>query len=234
MGHLEYRLRRPLHPDWPCAADRHATFRKAISGDHDANLKAIPRKQRAVVRKAIAAGLETHAGHDLDTFYALYAESVRNLGTPVFAKDYLRRLLAEFGESAEILIVTKNGRPQSGVLSLFFRDEVAPYYGGGTPEARRTGANDLMYWAVMQRAAEAGYRLFDFGRSKVDSGAYHFKKNWGFAPAPLYHEYKLVTADAVPDTTPANPKYGLAIKAWQRLPLWLANRVGPVLARGLG
>ena len=234
VGHLEYRLRKPLHTDWTCISDRHATFRKPISGDNDANLKAIPRKQRAVVRKAMAAGLESESGKDVDTFYQLYAESVRNLGTPVFAKRYLHNLFATFPDRTAILIVRKDGWPQSGVLSLFFRDEVAPYYGGGTPDARRTGANDLMYWDVMRRAADGGYRLFDFGRSKVDSGAYHFKKNWGFAPEPLHHEVKLMNADAIPDTSPTNPKYRLAIRAWQRLPLWVANRVGPVLARELG
>jgi FemAB-related protein (PEP-CTERM system-associated) len=234
VGHLEYRLRAPLHADWPTRADRHATFRKAIAGDHDANLKAIPRKQRAVVRKALGANLETRTGADVDTFYRIYAESVRNLGTPVFAKRYIHALMAEFGDRAQITTVWRDGRPLSGVLSLFFRDEVVPYYGGGRPEARQTGANDLMYWAVMRAGAEAGCRVFDFGRSKVDSGAYHFKKNWGFQPSPLYHEYKLLNADAIPDTTPTNPKYRLAIRAWQRLPLWAANRVGPLLAPGLG
>jgi len=234
VGHLEYRLRRPMHTDWHVRADRHATFRKAISGDHDANLKAIPRKQRAVVRKARESDLTTTHDRDVDAFYRVYAESVRNLGTPVFGKRYIRLLMTEFGDRGHITTVWRNGRPLSSVLSFRFRDEIVPYYGGGTAEARSTGANDLMYWTVMWRAADAGARMFDFGRSKVASGAYHFKKNWGFAPEPLYYEYKLMTADALPDTSPTNPKYRLAIRAWQHLPLWVANRVGPVLARGLG
>jgi FemAB-related protein (PEP-CTERM system-associated) len=234
VGHLEYRLRAPLHTDWPTRSGHHATFRKAITADHDANLKAIPRKQRAVVRKAIDAGLATRCDQDVETFYRLYAESVRNLGTPVFAKRYIRALIGEFGDRTAITTVSRHDRPLSSVLSFRFRDEVVPYYGGGVPEARRTGANDLMYWDVMRRAADAGCRVFDFGRSKVDSGAYHFKKNWGFAPSPLYHEYQLINAPAIPDTSPANPKYRLAIRAWRRLPLWAANRLGPPLARGLG
>ena len=72
------------------------------------------------------------------------------------------------------------------------------------------------------------------GRSKVGTGAYAFKKNWGFAPEPLVYEYRLVRAGAVPDTNPANPKYARAIAAWRRLPLWLANRLGPPIARELG
>ena len=235
VAHLEYRLRERLHPDWPCREDRHATFRKAIDPDPDVNLKAIPRKQRAVVRKARESDLRVGTDESLTDFYRLYALSLRNLGTPVFARRYLTALKAEFGDACEVTIVrTPEGRAISGVLSFYFRDEVLPYYGGGTPDARRNGANDLMYWDVMCRAAGAGGRVFDFGRSKVGSGAYAFKKNWGFTPASLYHEYALVRGTALPDKSPDNPKYRAAIRAWQRLPLWAANTLGPPVARELG
>ena len=231
---LEYRLRVPFDADRPCRDDLHATFRKRIDGDHDANLKAIPRKQRAVVRKAIEGDLESHVTDSLDSFYRLYATSVRNLGTPVFGRRYLDALKAEFGDACDVLLVSRDGAPVSGVLSFYFRDEVLPYYGGGTPAARRLGANDFMYWELMRHAADRGYRTFDFGRSKVGSGAYAFKKNWGFTPERLSYEYYLVKANALPDTNPSNPKYRRAIAAWRRMPLWLANCIGPAVARELG
>lgn len=235
VAYVEYRLHAPRNPDWPRREDLHATFRRAITDDADANLKAIPRKQRAVVRKALAAeDLSVAAPGALATFYDLYAESLRNLGTPVFARRYLERLTTVFGDACEVLLVREKGRPVSGVLSFYDGETVLPYYGGGVPSARKSGANDLMYWALMCRAAERGCRVFDFGRSKVGTGAYAFKKNWGFKPAPLIYEYYLVKARAVPETNPLNPKYRHAIAAWQRLPLWLANRVGPPLARELG
>jgi len=234
-AYVEYRLRAPFDPDRPRREDLHATFSRAITGDHDANLKAIPRKQRAVVRKALAAeDLSVEAPGSPATFYALYAESLRNLGTPVFARRYLDRLMAVFGDACEVLVIREKGRPVSGVLSFYYGDTVLPYYGGGSPAARASGANDLMYWALMCRAADHGYRVFDFGRSKVGSGAYAFKKNWGFKPAPLIYEYYLIKGRAIPETNPLNPKYRHAIAAWQRLPLWLANRIGPPLARELG
>jgi len=234
VSHLEYRLRAPGRDDWSSRRDLYATFRKAISADHDANMKAIPRKQRAMVRKAIGFGLESHIAPSVDSFYRIYAESVRNLGTPVFAKRYLLALQQEFAGSCEVLVVRHQGRPVSGVMSFYFRDEVLPYYGGGTAAARELAANDFMYWEVMRRAADRGCRLFDFGRSKVGTGAYAFKKNWGFAPQPLSYEYRLIKARAVPDTNPLNPKYQYAIATWKRLPVWLATSLGPIIARELG
>jgi len=234
VTHLEYRLRRPLHDDWSRRDDLYATFRKPIGADHDANMKAIPRKQRAMVRKAIAGGLVSEIDDRVDTFYRLYAVSLRNLGTPVFARRYLRCLKDVFGEACDVLLVRHEGRPVSGVLSFYFRDEVLPYYGGGTADARALAANDFMYWEVMRRAADRGYRLFDFGRSKVGTGAYAFKKNWGFTPEPLTYEYRLIKGDAVPETNPLNPKYQYAIAAWKRLPVLIANGIGPIIGRELG
>jgi len=100
--------------------------------------------------------------------------------------------------------------------------------------ARPFGANDFMYWRVMERARDAGYRLFDFGRSKRGTGSYAFKKHWGIEPEPLLYEFKMRGNQAIPDINPLNPKYALFIAAWKRLPLPVANFVGPFLARDLG
>ena len=109
------------------------------------------------------------------------------------------------------------------------------YYGGSTSEARNIkGVNHFMYWDLMRRAAARGYRVCDFGRSKVDTGSYSFKKNWGFEPEPLNYDYYLVKSDAIPEVNPTNPKYQLFIEAWKKLPLAVANFLGPFLARSLG
>jgi hypothetical protein len=91
-----------------------------------------------------------------------------------------------------------------------------------------------MYWEVMRRAAARGCRLFDFGRSKLGTGSYAFKRNWGFEPEPLHYRYKLGPGRAIPDHNPLNPKYQVFIAAWKRLPLPLANAIGPHIVRGLG
>jgi hypothetical protein len=119
-------------------------------------------------------------------------------------------------------------------MNFYFKDTVMPYYGGGSPLARRNGANDFLYWEVMRRAAERGYRRFDFGRSKAQTGAFAFKKNWGFEPQWLEYEYWLRDGAALPNKNPNNPRYRFLIEAWKRLPLPLANLLGPLLIRGLG
>ena len=119
-------------------------------------------------------------------------------------------------------------------MSFYFRDEVLPYYGGSRPVARELKGNDFMYWDLMRRAAERGVRIFDYGRSKQGSGSFSFKKNWGFVPQPLYYEYHLVKAREVPEVNPNNPRYRYFIEAWKRLPLPVANTLGPLLARNLG
>jgi FemAB-related protein (PEP-CTERM system-associated) len=233
--HLEFRsIVAEDRPGWLIKQGLYVTFRRELSPDHDKNLSAIPRKQRAVVRKGIANALTTRVGHDWRTLHRVYAESVRNLGTPVFPRKYFALLCAEFGDDAEILVVEDQGAPIAAVLSFYFRDEVLPYYGGGTPAARTRAGNDIMYWEVMRRAVDRGCRVFDFGRSKVDTGAYAFKKNWGFTPTPLSYAFRLRVGDTIPDINPLNPKYRLMIETWKRLPMPVANLIGPLLVRNLG
>jgi FemAB-related protein (PEP-CTERM system-associated) len=152
----------------------------------------------------------------------------------VLAKKFFAALLAEFGQMADVLTVSHGGHAVSSVLSFYFRDEVLPYYGGGTAAARDHKANDFMYWALMRHAAARGATLFDFGRSKTGTGSFSFKKNWGFEPEPLEYQYHLVRAAKVPDLSPMNPKYRLMIATWKKLPLPVSQMLGPWLARNLG
>jgi FemAB-related protein (PEP-CTERM system-associated) len=237
---VEYRLLRPLEDGWleeeacPTRSDLYVTFRKAIAASDETNMKAIPRKQRAIVRKGIERGLVATVGKDVDVLHRIYAESVRNLGTPVFSCRYFRLLKDMFGEDMDITIVRDGEAPVAAVMNFYYRDEVLPYYGGGTAAARACHANDFMYWEVMRHAAARGCRIFDFGRSKVGTGSFAFKKNWGFAPEPLHYRYRLQKGLAIPDINPHNPKYRLFIAGWKRLPLPIANLLGPYIVRGIG
>ncbi len=231
---LELRNRTGSQSGWP-VKELYYTFRKEIDPSDDVNLKAIPNRQRAMVRKGIKEGLQSEWYAGTARFYRVYAESVRNLGTPVFALKYLRILRETFQDDCSVLMISHQGRDVAGVLNFYFRDEVLPYYGGSTALARSIkGVNHFMYWELMRLSAEQGCRLFDFGRSKEGTGPYSFKKNFGFSPEPLPYEYYLVKAGKMPDINPLNPKYRLMIETWSRLPLPVANLVGPFLARSLG
>lgn len=233
--HLEYRyLGETRHADWP-RQDLYVTFRKAILPDEEANMLAIPRKQRAMVRKGIANGLRAEVDANAERFFDLYADNVLRHGTPAMPKKYFQALLDEFGADAEVLtVVGPDGRPLSSVLSFYFRDEVLPYYAGDDEAARGLAANDFKYWELMRRACARGLKVFDYGRSKQGTGPYAFKKNWGFEPQPLSYEYRLFKRDAIPQNNPNNPKYQLMIKAWRKLPIGVANWLGPFIVKNLG
>ncbi len=227
VGYME--LRKENDDASGIASDAYFSFKRPLAADDEEILKAIPRKQRAEVRKGMKAELEVTHDQGLDRFYRIYATSVRNLGTPVFPKKYLAALCDVFGEDCEITTVSKNGHALASVLSFYYRDQVLPYYGGGLPEARRYSAYPFMYWAVMRRAAERGATVFDFGRSMAGSGAYAFKKNFGFEPEPLVYTYRLITAQTPPDLTANNPRNEFISRVWKRMPLPVANLVGPYL-----
>jgi FemAB-related protein (PEP-CTERM system-associated) len=131
-------------------------------------------------------------------------------------------------------VIDSGGRPVSSVLSFYFRDQVLPYYAGDTERARDLAANDFKYWEVMRRAAERGIKVFDYGRSKIGTGSYDFKRHWGFSASPLAYEYLLLERDSVPQNNPLNPKYRAAIALWRRLPRSVANALGPHIVRNLG
>jgi FemAB-related protein (PEP-CTERM system-associated) len=233
VDYLEFRNRR--HSDRGVAVNKiYATFRKPLHPDPERNLKEIPRRQRAMIRKGMKAGLTAERDDDTNRLHAALLECKRNLGTPFFSNRYLRSIKSTFADDAEILTVTRNGETVCSVMSFRFRDEILPYYGGGGTLARACQGNDFMYWAVMEKACVDGVAMFDYGRSRIDTGAYRFKKHWGFEPEPLSYEYFPVRSKEIPELNPGNPKYQLMIKAWKRLPLGLASVMGPPIARRLG
>ena len=215
----------------------HVTFARPLAADDEAELKAVPRKHRAELRKALANdALHVRTGRDeklIRDHYRVYSESVRNLGTPVFPARLLREILERFGPDADIIVVYDGKRPVSAVLSLYHGGAVMPYWGGGIHDARRLRSNELVYYRLMGHARARGVTMFDFGRSKLGSGQAAWKKSFGFEPRPLlYHTWN--AAGRGRDIDPRNPKYQRRIDLWKKLPLPVANLIGPLISRGLG
>ena len=226
----------PQSPGWHHKHDSHAGFVRELATSDEAELLAIPRKQRAEVRRGLGNDLAVSSGRsaaDRAAHYAIYAESVRNLGTPVFPRALFDAVLDYLGEDADILTVSRDGQPLASVLSLYHRGTVLPYWGGGVYAARFWRANDVMYYALMCHARARECTHFDFGRSKIGTGPYHFKRNWGFPPEPLHYAHWTAAGAPTRDVNPLSPHYRAKIAVWQKLPLSIANRVGPLIARGL-
>ncbi len=222
---------------WHIRDQSHCGFIRPLAADDEAELLAIPRKQRAEVRKGLANTLEVSVGRgpaDRAAHYQVYAHSVHNLGTPVFPRALFEAVMDGFGDDADILTVRHNGAAVASVLSVYHKGAVMPYWGGGTHAARRLRANDRMYYELLLHARARGCSHFDFGRSKTHSGAYDFKKNWGFEPEPL--SYGVWTAPGQPprDADPTSAAHSRQIDLWKRLPHPIANLIGPWIARGLG
>ena len=118
-------------------------------------------------------------------------------------------------------------------MSFYYQDRVMPYYAGSLHDFRHLAPNDFMYWELMRRSCERGCKVFDFGRSKQGTGSFAFKEHWGFEPCQLAYQYRLNTATALPDLSPANPKYRKKIELWRKLPFVLTKLVGPPLAKYL-
>jgi FemAB-related protein (PEP-CTERM system-associated) len=223
--------------DWTATSTAHCNFSRDLAANDEAELLAIPRKARAEVRKGLRNDLDIAIGSGPDdraAHYAVYSESVRNLGTPVFPRALFGAVLDGFGADADILTVRHQGKAVASVLSLYHRGAVMPFWGGGRFIARDLRANEVMYYELMRHGRTRGCTRFDFGRSKTNSGPYFFKKNWGFEPEPLTYSSWSAPGSAARNIDPTDKGYSRGIELWKRMPLPLANAVGPFIARGLG
>jgi FemAB-related protein (PEP-CTERM system-associated) len=231
--YVELRHRAGQELDLPTKS-LYVTFSRPLSTSEEENLAAIPRKQRRMTRQGVKHGLRPDfAREHLDAFYDVYAYSVHMLGSPVFPRRLFAAIAQEFGKDCELLTIWKDDGMVAGVLTLYYEDQVLPYYGGARREAFPYAVNDFMYWELLCHAAGAGYRVFDFGRSREGTGPYNFKRHWGFEPVPLPYQYVLLDGAAMPNLSPANPKMRLAVNAWKRMPLALTKLAGPPLTRYL-
>jgi FemAB-related protein (PEP-CTERM system-associated) len=231
---VDYSELRNAHPE-QCAGfspvSRYACFVQEIGPDEEALLNGIPRKTRAMVRKAFKFSLSMEQASNPDTFIDLYTRNLRRLGTPSFPERHFHALLRNFGKEADVREVRMNGKALSAVLTFYFRDWVLPYYGASDPAYNEYAPNNYMYFDLMRWGGQNGYRWFDFGRSKKDSGSFDFKAHWGMEVRDLPYEMLLVKRKELPNFSPKNPKFQSAIQLWQKTPLFVTKAIGPMLIR---
>lgn len=211
---------------------RYVTFSKELQADENALLTSLPGKTRNKVRKALKEGFTAHYRvSDPRNFFLLYCKIMRRHGTPVFPLKFFQSLLKNFAEMADIREVRLNGKPMAVSLNFFFRDNMHTYYGATDPRFKSTDANSFMYFDSLRWAGQNGYRTFDFGRSKRGTGPFEFKRHWNTEMRELPYEVVLIGRKDLPNFSPSNPRFAMAIRLWRKLPLALTQALGPSLVR---
>jgi FemAB-related protein (PEP-CTERM system-associated) len=229
--HLELRHTAKLIADAPCRQHK-VSMHLALS---PGMWERFDRKVRNQIRKAEKSGLTTDRGgvERLDDFYPVFARNMRDLGTPVYARRFFDEILRAFPGRAEVIVVRAGGTPVAAGVTLRTRETLEVPWASSLREHIALCPNHLLYWTAIQQGLDHGCRLLDFGRSTPDQGTYHFKRQWGAVPVPLFWEYPWIESGGIPDQGPTNPKFKAAIALWKRCPLWLTKMVGPRLGRAI-
>ena len=211
------------------------TVVKRVQQDTERTFAELDKKLRADVRKPMKLGLTSeHGGAELlDTFYPIFARNMRDLGTPVYGREFFAEILRAFPDTTYITVVRHRGVAVASSLLTAYRDTIEAGWSSSLREYLPLKPNMLLYWQNLCLAAEKGYTFFDFGRSSIGSGTHRFKLQWGCEEKPLYWDYWVADDRDLPELNPKNRKFQLAIHIWQRLPLAVANRLGPSIVRCL-
>lgn len=233
-AHVELRHTERLYPELP-AKQHKVSMRLPLAPSVDAAWNAIDRKARNQVRKAQKSDLDVAAGGRelVDEFYRVFAVNMRDLGTPVYSRAFFDAVLATFPDLTRIFLVRHQGRAVAGAVSLRHRDTIEIPWASSLRSYRASCPNNLLYWTAIEYAVQAGCGTFDFGRSTPGQGTYEFKRQWGAVAEPVFWEYALLEGCALPDKSPANPRFGPAIAVWKRLPVTLTTMVGPTIVRSI-
>jgi serine/alanine adding enzyme len=229
--HIELRHVAPRFADLPCKQHKVTMHLPLQVGMWDR----LDRKVRNQIRKAEKSGLTAVRGGAelLDEFYRVFARNMRDLGTPVHARHFFAEILSAFPDRVRLVVVRLKDVPVAAALTYRTGGQVEVPWASSVRDYNPLCPNHLLYWTVLEAAVADGCTLLDFGRSTPDEGTYKFKAQWGAEPVPLHWEYAGLAGGLPPDQSPKNPKFRLAIATWQRLPLWVANAVGPSLVKGI-
>lgn len=206
-----------------------------LEKDGEAQWKALDAKVRNQVRKAEKSGLSALSGHLdlLDGFYEVFCRNMRDLGTPVYGKNFFRNILETFPDTTRIISVLFEGKTVASGILAWFKDTLEVPWASSISDYRDKCPNNLLYWEAIRFAIDNGNGRFDFGRSTPGEGTFRFKKQWGAKPIQLYWQYLLGDGEKMPELNTKNPKYEMAIKVWKKLPVPLTKILGPGIVKNI-
>ncbi len=233
INHIEYRDTQP-RDGMPSKADK-ITMLLPLAESHDDQWSAFTSKLRAQIRRPTKEGIEIRSGshEQLDDFYSVFAHNMRDLGTPVYPKQFFKEILDRFKKYCHIIVIRHQNQPVAAGFLIGFKHQLEIPWASSLREYNRISPNMALYWECLKYAIDQGYKSFDFGRCSKGSGTYRFKKQWGAQEKPFYWHYWLKNGGTLPELNPNNPKYQLAIRAWQKLPIPIANFLGPKIVKNI-
>ncbi|MFH1416845.1 MAG: FemAB family XrtA/PEP-CTERM system-associated protein [Planctomycetota bacterium] len=218
------------------SVNTHATFRKMLPRRAADVPGALPRKARAAARRAgqrhrLRVEFNTAC---LPTVWQLYARSMRRLGSVNYPYQFFEELVSALGGRSVVQLVFSGDRPVAGLLTFLYRDAVLPYFAGLDERAGIYGLNNYLYAESMRWGVEHGYRVYDFGRTRLDNtGSYNFKRSCGFEAQVLEFQTYVMPGRAAPDLAPSSPRWAAARRVWRSLPLPITRPVGGWLAKSI-
>jgi FemAB-related protein (PEP-CTERM system-associated) len=233
VAYLEIRARRPLE-SLP-TSEHKVSMTLDLNADPDVPFKKFTSSHRQDIRGGYKKGLTARIGGRelLDDFYAVLSESWRDMGTPIYSRSYLDTVAATFPDLTRLCVVYAGTEPAAAALDMLAGDTAEGLWLGSRAKFRRQHAGYVLYWELIKNACERGLTRFHLGRSTTQSGGEIFKKKWNAYPIQLYWQYVLRTRRDIPQLNVANPKYQLAIRAWQKLPVPVTQMIGPFIARSI-
>ena len=234
VAHVELRKQERLATPW-LESERKVSMRLPLPNSFDELWKAFPSKLRSQVRRAQKEGMTVEFGalDRVGDFYSVFSRCMRDLGTPVYPISWFQKILEVFPNDSRLCVVYHEKTPVAAGFLYGFRSALEIPWAAADRRFNRLSPNMLLYGSVLEYACQRGCSVFDFGRSTPDSGTYRFKEQWGAKPHQLYWYYWVREGKAIPQLNPQNPKFSLAIRAWQRLPLAVANVLGPHIVKYL-
>lgn len=232
--HVELRHIGSSVPGLP-AREHKVTMVLPLAADAELQWTGFNAKLRNQVRKAEKNGLTCRAGGRelLDDFYTVFARNMRDLGTPVYGKEFFGNVLADLPDASRILVVALDGKTIAAGIVTWYRQTMEMPWASSIGDYKSLCPNNLLYWEAIQFAIGKGCSSFDFGRSTPNEGTFNFKKQWGAQPVQLYWQYLLAKGGALPELSPKNPKFEAAIRLWRRLPVGLTRLLGPSIVRNI-
>jgi len=234
VHHIEFRQEKSLNNGFPEKTSK-VSMRLDLPGSSDDLWKSFPSKMRNKIKVPQKAGMIARIGgiDELESFYDVFSENMRDLGTPVYPKRFFRNILEEFPMNTWICSVYMRDIPVASGFLAGFKNRLEIPWASSIRKHNRLRPNTLLYWSCLKFACEKGYTVFDFGRSTIDENTYIFKEQWGAIPTPMIWSYWLRNEEEMPDITPRNRKYHLAIGIWKKLPLSVTRILGPRIIRNI-